>query len=264
MIFMKVRIYMLLALAVMSFTACNYQKKLQEQIYFNDALDSSALEVLRYAATIKVDDRISIQVSALNPESAVPYNLSIAGTGLISSTASGYLVEKDGTILFPQLGKIKVEGKTLTEVRSDLLSALSKYLTDPVVTVQFANAKVLVMGEVGHSGILQIPDGKLTILEAITLSGDIPFTGRKDNVLVVRENSNGQRDFARVNLQSHKIYKSPYYFLRQNDLIFVEPTLQKIRQQTNSIFLANVGLITSVASILTTMLLLITYSKTIK
>ena len=264
MIFMKVRIYMLLALAVMSFTACNYQKKLQEQIYFNDALDSSALEVLRYAATIKVDDRISIQVSALSPESAIPYNLSVAGSGVVSATASGYLVEKDGTILFPQLGKIKVEGKTLIEVRSYLLNALSKYLTDPIITVQFVNAKVLIMGEVGHPGTLPIVDGKLTILEAITLSGDIPFTGRKDNVLVIREDSSGQRTFARVNLQSHSIYKSPYYFLRQNDLIFVEPTLQKVRQQTNQVFLTNVSLITSITAIFTTTLVLISYLKTVK
>jgi len=211
-----------------------------------------------------VDDRISIQVSALSPESAVPYNLSVAGSGVVSATASGYLVEKDGTILFPQLGKLQVEGKTLLEVRSYLLNALSKYLTDPVVTVQFANAKVLVMGEVGHPGTLQISDGKLNILEAITLSGDIPFTGRKDNVLVIREDSSGQRTFARVNLQSHKIYNSPYYFLRQNDLIFVEPTVQKIRQQQNTIFLTNVGLITTVVSIFTTTFVLITYLKAIK
>jgi len=120
------------------------------------------------------------------------------------------------------------------------------------------------MGEVGHPGTLQISDGKLNILEAITLSGDIPFTGRKDNVLVIREDSSGQRTFARVNLQSHKIYNSPYYFLRQNDLIFVEPTVQKIRQQQNTIFLTNVGLITTVVSIFTTTFVLITYLKAIK
>ena len=261
---MKVRIYILFTMAVISFTACNYQKKLQEQIYFNDALDSSAMVISRYSATIKVDDRISIQVSAFNPESAVPYNLSVAGSGVVGATATGYLVEKDGTILFPQLGKLQVEGKTLLEVRSYLLSVLSKYLTDPIITVQFANAKVLVMGEVGHPGTLQISDGKLNILEAITLSGDIPFTGRKDNVLVIREDSSGQRTFARVNLQSHKIYNSPYYFLRQNDLIFVEPTVQKIRQQQNTIFLTNVGLITTVVSIFTTTFVLITYLKAIK
>ena len=145
-------------------------------------------------------------------------------------------------------------------MRSLLLDSLAKFLVDPIVTVQYANAKILVMGEVGHPGELPIPDGKLTILEAITLSGDIPFTGRKDNVLIVRED-NGQRDFARIDIRSHNIYKSPYYFLRQNDLIFVEPTLQKIRQQTNQTFLNNVSLITSLVSVITTTLALFLYLK---
>lgn len=249
--------------------SCNYQKKLQEQIYFNDLLDSSHHTLTTYQATIKIDDRLLIHVSALNPESATPYNLSATGGAAGSSGGSattgstGYLVEKDGAILFPEIGKLKVEGKTLLEVRSELLEILSKYLTNPVITIQFTNAKILVMGEVGHSGALPIVDGKLTILEAITLSGDIPFTGRKDNVLVVRE-ENGERSFARVNLQSHNIYKSPYYFLRQNDLIFVEPTLQKVKQQNNQIFITNIALITTVISTLSTSFFLLTYLKVIK
>jgi len=253
--------YLLLSMAILC--SCNYQKKLQEQIYFNDTLDSSHKIVTSYLATIRAGDRLSIQVSALNPESALPYNLSVGGQGVTGATAAGYLVDKDGTILFPQLGKINVEGKTLTDVRSYLLGLLSKYLTDPIVTVQFINAKILVMGEVGHPGVLPITDGKLTILEAITLSGDIPFTGRKDNVLVIRE-ENGEREFARVNLQSHNIYKSPYYFLRQNDLIFVEPTLQKVRQQSNQVFLTNIALITTVIGTLSTSIFLLTYLKVIK
>ncbi len=257
---MKTQLYFLLALSAVFFSSCNYQKKLQEQLYFNDALDSTQRMLSRYSATIKVDDRISIQVSALNPESAIPYNLSVAGSGMASATATGYLVERDGSILFPQFGRLSVEGKTLTEVRSMLLDSLNKFLVDPIVTVQYANAKIIVMGEVGRPGILQIPDGKLTILEAITMSGDIPYTGRKDNVLIVRED-NGKRDFARIDIRSHNIYKSPYYFLRQNDLIFVEPTLQKIRQQTNQTILTNVSLITSVVGIISTTLALFIYLK---
>ena len=237
-------------------SSCNYQKKLQEQLYFNDALDSSHRVLTNYSATVRVDDRLQIIISALNSEAAIPYNLPATGLG-------GYLVEKDGTILFPQLGKLQAEGKTLPEIRSDLLSSLSKYLTDPIVTVQFANARVLVMGEVGHPGVLPIPDGKLTILEAITLSGDIPLTGRKDNVLVIRE-ENGQRSFANINLQSHNIYKSPCYFLRQNDLVYVEPTLLKVKQQSNQLILSNVGLITAITGALSTTLFLLTYLKLLR
>jgi len=258
---MRNRLCLFVALFAVLLSSCNYQRKLQEQLYFNDALDSTQRMLSRYSATIKVDDRISIQVSALNTESAIPYNLSIAVAGIAGTT--GYLVERDGTILYPQFGKLLVEGKTLTEVRSMLLDSLAKFLVDPMVTVQYANAKILVMGEVGRPGIIQIPDGKLTLLEAITMSGDIPYTGRKDNILIVRED-NGQRDFARIDIRSHNIYKSPYYFLRQNDLIFVEPTLQKIRQQSNQTLLTNVSLVTSIVSVISTSLALFIYLKAVK
>ncbi len=263
---MRITSFVFIIIITSFITSCNYQKKLQEQLYFNDALDSSHRILATYSATVKVDDRLLIGVSALNIEAAVPYNLSstsasVSGSG--SGNSGGYLVDKDGTILFPQLGVLHVEGKTLTEIRTDLLSALSKYLTDPVVTVQFANARVLVMGEVGRPGPIPIPDGKLTILEAITLSGDIPFTGRKDNVLVVRE-ENGQRSFANVNLQSHNVYKSEYYFLRQNDLVYVEPTLMKVKQQSNQLLLSNIGLITAITGTFSTILFLLTYLKLLK
>ncbi len=262
------KFYSLVIVVIISsfISSCNYQKKLQEQLYFNDVLDSSHRVLANYIATVNVDDRLNIVVSALNLESAVPYNITTSNSNVstgASTGSGGYLVEKDGAILFPQLGRILVEGKTLLEIRSELLTLLSKYLTDPVVTVQFANARVLVMGEVGKPGPIPIPDGKLTILEAITLSGDIPFTGRKDNVLVVRE-ENGQRIFANVSLLSHNIYKSPYFYLRQNDLVYVEPTLQKIKQQSNQFYLSNVGLITSATTILTSLFFLITYLKSIK
>jgi polysaccharide export outer membrane protein len=268
---MKITSFVSIIIISAIFCSCNYQKKLQEQLYFNDMIDSSHLVLTSFSATVKVDDRLQIIVSALNIEAAIPYNLSSSSSNSLATSSSasggsaggGYLVDKDGTILFPQLGKVQVEGKTLLEIRNDLLTSLSKYLTDPVVTVQFANARVLVMGEVGKPGPLPIPDGKLTILEAITLSGDIPFTGRKDNVLVIRE-ENGRRIFAKVSLQSHNIYKSPYYFLRQNDLVYVQPTLQKIRQESNQVFLSNMVLITSITSILTSLFLLTTYLKSLK
>ena len=99
-------------------------------------------------------------------------------------------------------------------MRDELTGMLEKYLTNPIVTVQFSNAKILVMGEVGHPGEVPIVDGKLTILEAITQSGDvIPITGRKDNILIIRE-ENGVRTFNRIDIRSHNILKSPYYFIK--------------------------------------------------
>jgi len=249
------------------FCSCNNQKKLQEYSYFNDKLDSSHRVITNMEATIKVDDRLSIRVSALNPESAAPYNMSIGTSGATGgsssggTTGTGYLVEKDGAIIFPELGKLKVEGQTLRELRDELVKKLEKYLTNPVVTVQFANAKVLIMGEVGHPGDLPISDGRLTILEAITLTGDVlPIVGRKDNILVIRE-ENGERTFARVDIRSHNIYKSPYYYLKQNDIVYVEANIQKMRQQSLQIFTTNFSLITTITTLLTTVFLISNYIK---
>jgi len=228
-----------LLLAIMVASSCNYQKKLLEYKYFNDKLDSSHAVVMRSEALIEVDDRLAIKVSSLNNEASAPFN---------EQPALGYQVEKDGALLLPELGRINARGKTLIELRDTLLKVLTKFLTDPIVNINFLNAKVMMMGEVGHVGILTIPDGKLTILEAITQSGDIPFTGRKDKVMVIREEG-GKRIFATVNVQSHNIYNSPYYFLKQNDIVYVEPTLQKIRQQSNSVFLTNASLITTTTAL---------------
>ena len=263
---MKINSLIGLLLIASIFSSCNNQKKLQEYSYFNDKLDSSHRVLTSMEATIKVDDRLSIRVSALNPESAAPYNMSVGTAGATGgsssgTTGTGYLVEKDGTIIFPELGKLKVEGQTLRELRDELVKKLEKYLTNPVVTVQFANAKVLIMGEVAHPGDIPITDGRLTILEAITLSGDVlPIVGRKDNVLVIRE-ENGERTFNRVDIRSHDIYKSPYYFLKQNDLIYVEANIQKMRQQTLQIFTTNISVFTTVTTLLTTVFLISNYIK---
>ena len=259
---MSIKSILLVFLLGSIFSSCNLQKKLHDSLYFNDALDSTHKVVTSVEATIQSDDRLSIHVSALNPESAAPYNMAVSGGSTTGSSGSaGYLVEKDGTILFPELGKIKAEGKTLRALRNELTSLLTKYLTNPVVTVQFSNAKVLIMGEVEHPGALPIIDGRLTILEAIIQAGDVlPIFGRKDSVLIIREEQ-GERKFTYINLQSHNIYKSPYYFLKQNDLIYVQSNKQKFRQQTLQTFVANLSVVTTVASVLTTLFLISNYIK---
>jgi polysaccharide export outer membrane protein len=258
------KLWVILLCLVYVGSSCNYEKKLHDSIYFNDSLDSTHKLVREYSPNIQIDDRLSIQVSALSPESVIPYNLPISNTASLSSginNSLSYLVEKDGSILFPQLGKIKVEGKTLKSLRDELIIQLSKFITDPLVSIQFANAKVLIMGEVAKVGAIPIPDGKLTIFEAITLSGDIiQFTGRKDNVLIVRE-ENGQRVFARVNLQSHDIYKSPYYFLKQNDLVYVEANTKKIEQESEATFTRRLSLVTPILSFFSITLLILNYFR---
>lgn len=215
------------------FQACNYHKRLTTLSYFIDNADSSHAIVNEIPNVIKKGDRLAITVYALNPESTIPFN-GPSGTGASGSTATssgstGFLVENDGTILYPLLGKIYVEGKTIIDFRDELMKMLNKYLTDPIVVINNTTYKrINVMGEVTKPGIVPMVDGRLTILEAINASGDIPPTGNRDSVLVIRE-SNGIRKFQFVNLQKHDIYKSEYYNLQPNDLVYVKPNIQKAK-----------------------------------
>jgi len=238
--------------------ACNTEKKIASLVYFNQQGDSTlARAVQSVEPVIQAGDRLSIVVNALNPASAAPYNLgsSATGSGSGGSVSAGYVVEADGTIQFPQLGKIKVVGMLRKQLIDMLTPLLAKYVTDPVVTVQFLNFKVTVLGEVAQPGTLNIPDGKVTLVEAIGLAGDLTLTARRDNITVIRE-KNGERSFGQVNLLSKNIFSSPYFVLQQNDVIYVELTKAKVASSDQT-FVRNLSIATSIISVLSTLIVLI-------
>jgi polysaccharide export outer membrane protein len=257
---MKNFIYLVFILfSCVGLTACNSEKKLAQLVYFNENTDSAAaLVIQRSEATIQIGDRLSIVVNALSPESVAPYNLGSgsATTGSAgSANAFGYVVEDDGRITFPQLGKLSVAGRTRAQLISLLTDSLKRYVKDPVVTVQFLNFKVTVLGEVNRQGPLTSPEGKLTLIEALGLAGDITFYGRRDNILVIRE-KNGQREFGRINLLSKKAFSSPYFVLQQNDVVYVELTAAKVAA-TDQTLIRNLTVATSIITVLSTILVLI-------
>jgi polysaccharide export outer membrane protein len=248
----------LVMIALGSLVSCNTEKKLTELVYFNEASDSAAaLIVQKSEATIQVGDRLSVVVNALSPESAAPYNLGSGSTNTTTGSANafGYVVEEDGAIRFPQLGKIPVQGKTRRQLITLLSDSLKRYVKDPVVTVQFLNFKVTVLGEVNRQGALTNPEGKMNLIEAIGQAGDLTFYGRRDNILVIRE-KNGKREFGRVNLLSKKAFTSPYFNLQQNDVVYVELTAAKVAA-TDQTLIRNLTIATSIISILSTILILI-------
>lgn len=200
---------------IASLTACKTPKT--NINYFSaDKRDSSHTQIWQsYETKIQPGDRLTVFVTALNPESAKIYSVG-------SATGEGGVITVDnsGNILYPQLGTIKAAGLTRTELRNVLIQKLSIFLKDPVVTVDFANFKVTMLGEVTRQGQLNVPDGKLTILEALGQSGDIKETGRRDSILVIRE-ENGVRTFGNINILSNDVFKSPYFVLHQNDVVYV-------------------------------------------
>jgi len=239
------------------FNACKAPKT--NLNYFSaDKRDSSHTRIWQvYEARIQPGDRLAITVNALNPESAKPYNIATAGgSGTQAGSSQGIVVEPDGRILYPQLGFIKAAGLTRIGLRDTLLSRLKTYLTDPVVAVEFVNFKITVLGEVNKQGLLPEADGNMTILEALGQAGDIAPTGRRDSILVVRETGN-KREFGYVNLLSNEAFKSPYFVLQQNDVVYVQMNEVRMKQENEQVLVRNLSIATSILAVISTLGLLI-------
>ena len=210
--------------------------------YFqNKIVDQPELIDKHAGIVIQPKDQLSIIVSCRNPEQVAMFNLPVvsyyAGSEIAVAGAqqrlSGYVVDNEGCIDFPVLGKIEVAGLTRWELAEFIKKKLiaDGLLNDPMVTVEFMNFKVSVIGEVGAPGTYAIGGDKVTVLQAIGLAKDLTIYGRRDNVSVIRE-QNGQRVIYQVDLTDVDMFKSPAYYLQQNDVVYVEPNKNKARQAT--------------------------------
>ncbi len=206
---------------------------------------------------VQADDILAINVTSIsslnneNPtrnifnEGGTIYTISPSASANASATQNaGYLVDKEGFIDFPVIGKIHVANYTIRDLKEQFVHRLKDYVKEPVVEVRIINYKVTILGEVARPGTVIAPNHKINILEALATAGDIPVTGRKDNVTIIRE-QNGKREFVTLNLNSRGIFNSPYYNLRQNDIIYVEPSRVR-RQETNEFTRVYLPIITSV------------------
>ena len=257
--FKKYVAYLVVCMAVF-FTACTSTKKI---IYLQDFVPLKQQEIeQKYEVIIHGDDLLAIMVNSRDPELALPFNMPMVSYQLGSNTGGqqrvlGYLVDTNGNIDFPILGEIHVEGLTRMQLTELIKNKLIEgdLIKDPIVTVQFLNFKISVMGEVGRPGSFTISGDRITLLEALSMAGDLTIYGRRDRVGVIREN-NGKRTILFHDLRSADIFNSPCYYLQQNDIVYVEPNKAKSGQssinQNNSI-----GVWVSVISLLTTIAVLI-------
>lgn len=212
----------------------------KQVIYFNDLKDTTSGSLqqaqIAFENPIQKNDQLWITVGGSNPLDLVPLN-SANGmvTGGISSTISGaafgFLVEADGKIKIPYVGKVQAEGLTRLQLEDTLTKLFTDYTKNPVVNVRFLNYNFSVMGEVNLHGRFNMVNERTTILEAISIAGDMTDLARRDNVLVIRE-VNGVRHLARLNLLSKDLFKSPYYYLKTNDVVYVEPVKAKFINRT--------------------------------
>ena len=208
---------------------------------------------------IRTGDALTIVVSALDEEAVAPYNLpalvfSRPGSSMVQTTPEMpyYIVDEQGDIDFPVLGKLHIAGLKRTEAEQMLKEQLARQVMNPMVQIHHVNAKVSVLGEVNRPGNVSIPTGRLTILEALASAGDLTAYGKRDNVLLTRE-VNGKLELARINLNSKELYNSPYYYLQQNDVLYVSPNKVRAVSSTNAgLWLSVVSTALSAATIIVT------------
>lgn len=236
--------------------------------YFTDMKQGAAEQVLNpLEIRVRPEDKISILVNSKDPLLMDLFNLPIISRQIGSSSGtsnsqgvSGYTINRDGDIDFPVLGKIHVEGMTREEIAAHIKDKLmtQNLVKDPVVTVEFMNLTVSVLGEVARPGRFNIDKDRLTLLDALSMAGDLTVYGKRENVLVQRE-ENGKKVLYKVNLNSgYDLYASPVYYLQQNDIVYVEPNSMKARQATvNGNNVRSASFWMSLASLLTTITVLI-------
>ncbi len=182
--------------------------------------------------TIQGDDILHITVHSIDPIAAQPFNslMATAGAGLNSRDLmelNGYLVDKDGNIDFPVLGKVNIAGLSIQNAKEVLLEKLRLYLKDPVVNLRLLNFRINITGEVNRPGVYSIPNERVTVLEALGLAGDLTSFANRSRILLTRE-VNGERTFGYIDLNSTEIFDSPYFYLQQNDYVYVEPLPTKL------------------------------------
>lgn len=261
----KSKIIISLILAVVLMTSCGTVKDIA---YFQNKVVNEPEAIDKHAGiVIQPKDMLSIVVSSRNPELVAMFNLPVisyqAGSEIVSGAGQqrlmGYVVDNNGYIDFPVLGPIKVAGLTRWELSKLIKERLLNegLLTDAVVTVEFMNFKVSVIGEVNSPGTYTLNNDKVTILQAISLARDLTIFGQRENVCVIRERE-GERVIYEVNLCDVSMFNSPAYYLQQNDVVYVQPSEIKARQSTTddkalrmtSIFVSGGSLLVSIAALI--------------
>tara|TARA_R110002072_G_scaffold47131_1_gene130198 strand:+ start:29697 stop:30470 length:774 start_codon:yes stop_codon:yes gene_type:complete len=248
----------LFVFGILMFVSCVSKKDI---IYFqNDKINQSKVSN-SYKTIIKPDDLLNITITALDIEAVRPFNLAAVTYATSSNSAIGvaqqqsYLVDTNGEIDFPVLGKLKIGGLTRDETINLLKSKLSPdYIKEPNVNIRIANYKISIMGDVQRPGSYNIPNERITILDALALAGDLNISGQRNNILIIREEGNKKVQYE-VDLRSNNVLTSPVYYLQQNDVVYVEPNFAKIQSASAN---SNTSLVISISSVLIAIITILT------
>lgn len=248
--------YFQLLLICLLFSACVPK----QQILYLQGTQNSGNTSTNYEPLIQKDDLLFINISSSEAEAVAPFNLDSQSKDITSSTSGfstqkqTYLVDNMGNIEFPIIGTLNAAGYSVNEFRDLLKTKLKSFVTDVVINIRIVNFKVTVTGEVGQPGVVSTGSQRFTLFDALAMSGDLTLYGRRDNILIVRD-FQGIKTYNRVDITKADFVNSPFYYLDQNDLIYVEPRKAKIDSTAIG---ANVPFIVSIVGILLTTTLILT------
>ena len=261
---MKFKSFIIAFICTIGMVSCTSYKNvpyLQNPEVVNSYMDSLPM----YDAKIMPKDLLTITVNTSDPEAAAPFNLvvqspiNVARTSNLTQQPSlqQYLVNNDGFIDFPVLGRLQVGGLTKNEAENLIREKLGDYLREtPIVTVRMSNYKIAVLGEVARPGMFTVNNEKVNIFEALAMAGDLTVWGLRDNVKLIREDATGKREIINLNLNNAEIVTCPYYYLQQNDILYVTPNKTKAKNsdigQSTSLWFSATSILVSIASLLVT------------
>lgn len=253
-----------LSLAVAALASCTSYKNVP-YLQDIDAVNYNTVEIPMYDAKIMPKDLLTITVNTTDPQAAAPFNLTtqtpynVAQNNSVTTqpTLQQYLVDNDGNVNFPVLGTLHLEGLTKNQAEELITGKLGTYLKEkPVVTVRMVNYKISVMGEVAHPGTFTVSNEKINVLEALAMAGDLTIYGIRDNVKLIREDAHGQRSIHILDLNRADLVLSPYFYLQQNDVLYVTPNKTKAKSSdigtTTTTWLSATSILVSLASLLVT------------
>lgn len=255
---MKKAIYFSLLVITIVIISCTSKKKM---VYFQGNLPSTEVNK-NYNPVFRHDDLLSITILGQDEATVKPFNLpivnynnNIGGYTQGAPTLPGYLIDKDGNIELPVLGKLAIAGITRGEAIELIKEKLKGYVVNPTVIIRILNYKVTVLGEVKNPGTFTIPNERVTLPEALGIAGDLQITAERKTVLVIRDVNGKKTEFV-VDLTSKDLFNSPVYYLNQNDLVYISPNRAKMNSSV--VNPANAGIVISAVSLIITVLALIT------
>ena len=265
----------LFAFAIMALLAGCTSYKSVPYLQNPEIVNELGTEIPLYDAKIMPKDLLSITVNTTDPQAAAPFNLTVqtplnaALTNINTTTQptlQQYLVSNQGEIDFPVLGRLKVGGLTKNEAENMIRERLKPYLKEaPIVTVRMANYKISVLGEVARPGSFTVSNEKVNVLEALAMAGDMTVYGVRTNVKLIREEPNGKREIVELDLTKSDIVLSPYFYLRQNDVVYVEPNAVRVvnaeYNQNNSFKISIVSAVISAVSVIASLMISLFINK---